>query len=136
MKKMFKILIMAFFIFTGCAKTRIVEDFRIADEHREDYNMFQVNYGAGLKNVRLLEVPIESGKIYYVKPGEYDLTYEYMPKVAFNMTLNYNGEAGKRDKNEKRMDNRQKEVVNIQEDTEINLDEKNTRVVIQGEVSK
>ncbi|WP_319203013.1 hypothetical protein [uncultured Ilyobacter sp.] len=132
MKKIFKLLFVILLAFTGCSKTQIVDDFRIVDSYRGDYNLFKINYGNTLKGVKLQGVPVESGKSYYVEPGDYILTYEYAPKVSFNMTVNYNGKTDSKNRDKRYLDDKEKELIAIYEDTEMTLDEKNIEVFIQG----
>jgi len=132
MKKIFKLLVVMLLVFTGCSKTQIVDDFRIVDSYRKDYNLFRVNYGSTLKNVKLQGVPVESGSSYYVEPGDYILTYEYAPKVSFNMTVNYNNKTNNKNRDKRYIDDEEKELIAIYEDTEMTLDEKNIEVFIEG----
>jgi hypothetical protein len=135
MRKIFKLLFVILLAFTGCAKTEIIEDFRIVTSYREDYNLFMINYGRTLKNVKLQGVPVESGRSYYVEPGDYTLTYEYAPKVSFNMTVNYNDKTDKKNRDKRYIDDRQEELIAIYEDVDMTLDEKNMEVIIQGAVN-
>ncbi|ADO83228.1 hypothetical protein [Ilyobacter polytropus] len=132
MKKIFKLLVVMLLVFTGCSKTQIVDDFRIVDSYRKDYNLFRVNYGSTLKNVKLQGVPVESGSSYYVEPGDYILTYEYAPKVSFNMTVNYNNKTNNKNRDKRYIDDKEKELIAVYEDTEMTLDEKNIEVFIEG----
>lgn len=131
MKRKIKIYFLMLFIFTACTKTQIVEDFRIVTSHKKGYNRFVVNYGDRLEDVKLQGVPVESGKTYYVQPGRYVLTYEYIPRISFNFTVNYDKKPGN-DRDTRYMDRPQEEFVSIYEDTEMSLDEKNMEVIIQG----
>ncbi|WP_319370212.1 hypothetical protein [uncultured Ilyobacter sp.] len=135
MKKIFKLLFVILLAFTGCAKTKIIEDFRVVESYREDYNLFRVNYGSSLKDVKLQGISVESGKNYYVEPGKYILTYEYAPKVSFNMTVNYDGKTENKNRDKRYIDNQQKETLIIYEDTNITLDEKNIEILIHGAIS-
>ncbi|WP_320047054.1 hypothetical protein [uncultured Ilyobacter sp.] len=135
MKKIFKLLFVILLVFTGCSKIKIIDDFRVVDSYREDYNLFRVNYGSTLKDVKLQGVPVESGKSYYVEPGDYILTYEYAPRVSFNMTVNYNKEKDNKNRDKRYLDDEEKELIAIYEDTEMTLDEKNIEVFIQGSSS-
>lgn len=135
MKKIFKLLFVILLTFTGCAKTEIIEDFRIVSSYREDYNMFRVNYGSSLTNVKLQGVPVESGKSYYVEPGDYTLTYKYAPKFSFNMNVNYNSKTDNKNRDKIYMDDWQEEVIGIYEDTDMTVDEKKIEIIIQGAVS-
>jgi hypothetical protein len=135
MKRIFKFGFMILFIFTACTKAHIVEDFRVATSYREGYKQFVVNYGNRLKDVRLQGIPIEAGKVYYVEPGEYTLTYEYIPKVSFNITMNYNKKSDDRNRDAKYMDSPQEKLISIYEDSSMSLNEKNMEVIIQGIVS-
>ena len=73
----------------GCSSGGVAENRRISHEYRRDYNEFTVYYESRINNVRLENIPLESGVTYYVEDGSYTLEYEYKPKASFGMEVSH-----------------------------------------------
>lgn len=130
-----RIIFIAGILFTllGCSNTAPREDSRISQEYVKGYHRVVFNTLKGVSRVRLEEVSITSGELYYIQKGEYTLSYVYQPTFSFKMEASYKREDRNGGDSDTTSMTRVREVIEIDQDRVIEIEGKSVEIDFRGE---
>lgn len=120
----------------SCSPLEVREDSRISTEYTKNYHKVTFDRGPRVSNVRLEGIVIDTDKDYYIKEGEYLLTYDYNPRFTFGMEVSYkkdDRDGGDGGSNKTTGPSREKETISIIENKIIKLEGKNVELNFTGE---
>ncbi len=121
------------FALMGCTAAAPREDSRISSEYVEGYHRVVFTPLKGVNNVRLEGVSIDSGEVYYIQEGKYNLTYVYQPAFSFKMEASYKREDRNGGDSDTTSMTRVREVIEIDQDKVIEIEGKSVEIDIRGE---
>ena len=135
MRKMrvWRVVISLFFILlSACTSIRSNEE--ISLERVEGRKKFVVNYDRGRYNtVKLDNIVIDSGREYYVKEGEYTLSYIEEAFINGYVGVSWKGSKGRAGDNDRKIPTRK--AIKVLEDMEINLENHTVQINFSGTIN-
>lgn len=131
--RIWRVLIsLLFILFTACSSIRSSEE--ISLEKIEGRKKLVVNYDRGRYNsVKLDNIIIDSGREYYVKEGEYTLSYVEEALINGYVGFSWKGSKGRAGDSDRILPTRK--VVEVVDDMEINLKNHTVQINFSGTVN-
>lgn len=131
--RVWRVVISLFFILlSACTSIRSNEE--ISLERVEGRKKFVVNYDRGRYNtVKLDNIVIDSGREYYVKEGEYTLSYIEEAFINGYAGVSWKGSKGRAGDNDRKIPTRK--AIKVLEDMEINLENHTVQINFSGTIN-
>lgn len=121
-----------FILFTACSSIRSSEE--ISLEKIEGRKRLVVNYDRGRYNsVKLDNIIIDSGREYYVKEGEYTLSYIEEAFINGYVGFSWKGSKGRAGDSDRILPTRK--VIEVIDDMEINLENHTVQINFSGTIN-
>lgn len=126
------VISLLFILFTACSSIRSSEE--ISLEKIEGRKKLVVNYDRGRYNsVKLDNIIIDSGREYYVKEGEYTLSYVEEALINGYVGFFWKGSKGRAGDSDRILPTRK--VVEVVDDIEINLENHTVQINFSGTIN-
>lgn len=131
--RVWRVVISLFFILlSACTSIRSNEE--ISLERVEGRKKFVVNYDRGRYNtVKLDNIVIDSGREYYVKEGEYTLSYIEEAFINGYVGVSWKGSKGRAGDSDRKIPTRK--TIKVLEDMEINLENHTVQINFSGTIN-
>ena len=131
--RVWRVVISLFFILlSACTSIRSNEE--ISLERVEGRKKFVVNYDRGRYNtVKLDNIVIDSGREYYVKEGEYTLSYIEEAFINGDVGVSWKGSKGRAGDSDRKIPTRK--AIKVLEDMEINLENHTVQINFSGTIN-
>lgn len=131
--RVWRVVISLFFILlSACTSIRSNEE--ISLERVEGRKKLVVNYDRGRYNtVKLDNIVIDSGKEYYVKEGEYTLSYIEEAFINGYVGVSWKGSKGRAGDSDRKIPTRK--AIKVLEDMEINLENHTVQINFSGTIN-
>lgn len=131
--RVWRVVISLFFILlSACTSIRSNEE--ISLERVEGRKKFVVNYDRGRYNtVKLDNIVIDSGREYYVKEGEYTLSYIEEAFINGYVGVSWKGSKGRAGDSDGKIPTRK--AIKVLEDMEINLENHTVQINFSGTIN-
>lgn len=126
------VISLLFILLSACTSIRSNEE--ISLERVEGRKKFVVNYDRGRYNtVKLDNIVIDSGREYYVKEGEYTLSYIEEAFINGYVGVSWKGSKGRAGDNDRKIPTRK--AIKVLEDMEINLENHTVQINFSGTIN-
>lgn len=119
-------------IFSACTSIKSNENISLIE--LEGRNKLIVNYDRGrYSSVKIDNIVIDSGRVYYVKSGSYILSYVEEAFINGYISFSWKGSKGKDNEDNRKFPTRR--TIEIDKDMEINLENHMIQVEFSGTIS-